>query len=165
MRTIPKNIFIGAVVIILIGFTSVMLIAYPGGIIGRTLKTSSSGCSCHNSAFDPQVVGSITGPDSVVKGQSATFTLTITKASKTGAGLDIAARLGTLAPVSANIHLQSGELTHNDNIPMSGGTVSVQFTYTAPVVTGPIHFGQLALLPTATAVPAVTTGTGLPQSE
>lgn len=72
------------------------------------------------------------GPDTVTAGQTRQFTLTVTKLSKTGAGLDIATRNGTLAPVSSNIHLANGELTHNNNIPMTSGSATVQFNYTAP---------------------------------
>jgi len=118
-------------------FIAGILYASIGGITGRTLKSTTSGCSCHGGAFTPDVTVTIAGPDTVIKSQSAQYTLTVTKASKTGAGLDIATRRGTLSPVSGNIHLSNGEITHNNNLPMTGGTVTVTFSYTAPATTGP----------------------------
>ncbi len=104
-----------------------------GGKTGRTLKTSTAGCgSCHGSSATSDVMVLISGPDTVNVGQTNQYTLTISKPLKTGAGLDIAKRLGTLAPVSSGIHISNAELVQNSNVPMSNGTVSVQFSYTAP---------------------------------
>lgn len=123
---------------VLVFFASVIAVyGDPGGRTGRTLKTSSSGCgSCHGSSATTGVTVTIAGPDSVTKGTTAQYTLTISYAGQTGAGLDIATRLGTLAPVSSNIHLSGGELTQNSNITMSGGSVTVTFSYTAPNASG-----------------------------
>lgn len=119
-------------------FVSVMVVeAYIDGITGRTLKTSASGCGgCHGSTSTSDVIVTIAGPDTVIKSQSAQYTLTVSKPSKTGAGFDIATRRGTLSPVSSNMHLASGELTHNNNIAMTNGTVTVTFNYMAPATTG-----------------------------
>jgi hypothetical protein len=111
---------------------SVIVYASSGGITGRTLKTTTNGCSCHGPTATPDVTVTISGPDSVNIGQQVQYTLTITRASKTGAGLDIATRSGTLAAVSSNIHAANGELTHNSNIPLVSGSVTVTFSYTAP---------------------------------
>lgn len=113
-------------------FYTYMALASIDGRTGRTLKTSTSGCgSCHGSR-DVTTSVVISGPSSVSTGSTNTYTLTITRATKTGAGCDIAAKTGTLAPVSSTIHLSGTELTHNDNIPMTGNTVSILFSYTAP---------------------------------
>ena len=117
--------------------TSVILFGNPDGRTGRTLKTSTSGCgSCHGSTATNDVIVTFTGPDTVNISQSVQFTLTISKTGKTGAGLDIATRRGVLAPVSNNIHLSNGELTHNNNISMTNGSVTVSFSYTAPGTSG-----------------------------
>lgn len=129
---IRKNTkLIGFIAFILI-FTSALLYAYPGGITGRTLKTSTSGCSCHGNSASTTVTVAISGPDTLNTGQTGQYTLTITRSASTGAGLDIADRTGVLAPVSTNIHVSNGELTQNNNISMTGGSVSVNFSYTAP---------------------------------
>jgi hypothetical protein len=123
--------------LIIVFFSTVIVVASIDGFTGRTLKTSASGCGgCHGSNATVDVIVAIAGPDTVIKGQTSQYTLTITRASKTGAGMDIATRRGTLSPVSSNIHLSNGELTHNNNIPMTNGSVSVTFGYTAPATPG-----------------------------
>ena len=136
MQKIKYTLF---AIALLVFFFSITIILYgsSGGRTGRTLKTSTQGCgSCHGSSATADVSVVLSGPDTVVAGQTMGFSLTVSKPSKTGAGLDIATRNGVLAPVSTNIHLASGELTHNNNIPMSGGSATVQFNYTAPGTPG-----------------------------
>lgn len=116
--------------------TSVLLYGDISGRTGRTLKSTTSGCSCHGGAAANDVIVTFAGPDTVNTGQTVQFTLTVAKASKNGIGLDIATRRGTLAPVSNTIHLASGELTHNNNIPMTSGSATVTFSYTAPGTAG-----------------------------
>lgn len=117
--------------------TAVLLYGDINGRTGRTLKSSTSGCGgCHGGTAANDVIVTITGPDTVNISQLVQYTLTVSKASKTGAGLDIATRRGTLAPVSNTIHLSNGELTHNNNIPMTSGSVTVTFSYTAPGTSG-----------------------------
>lgn len=116
---------------------SLSLYADPDGRTGRTRKTSNSGCGgCHGSSAATDVSALLNGPDTVTAGTTRQFTFTVSKPSKTGAGLDIATRKGVLAPVSSNIHLTNGELTHNNNIPFTGGSATVQFNYTAPALQG-----------------------------
>lgn len=134
MKKTNSTKFISAVtVLLIIIFSQVQIYSYPGGITGRTLKSSTSGCgSCHGTTATTDVIVTISGPDTLNTGQTGQYTLTVSKASKLGAGMDIAVRSGVLAPVSSNIHLTSGELTHNNNISMTNGSVTVNFSYTAP---------------------------------
>lgn len=121
------------------GFLAYSISSYGdiGGRTGRTKKSSNNGCGgCHGSSATTGVSVSISGPSSVVTGQTAQFSMTITRAGMTGAGIDIATRRGTLAAVSSGTRLQSGEITHNDNLAMSGGTITVLFNYTAPATSG-----------------------------
>jgi hypothetical protein len=126
------------VLFLLIFFSSaVILYGDIDGRTGRTLKSSTSGCGgCHGGAATTDVIVTFSGPDTVNIGQTVQFTLTVAKASKTGIGLDISTRMGVLAPISNNIHLTSGELTHNNNIPMTSGSATVTFSYTAPGAAG-----------------------------
>ncbi|HMQ69582.1 MAG TPA: T9SS type A sorting domain-containing protein [Ignavibacteria bacterium] len=136
MKKCRQKIYTAAFLIL---FFSVSVIIYGNddGRTGRTLKNSTSGCGgCHGSSATSDVSVLIAGPDTVTAGQTMQFSLTISKPGKTGAGLDIATRNGTLAPVSSNIHLANGELTHNSNIQMTSGSVTVQFNYTAPGAAG-----------------------------
>lgn len=120
-----------AALIVIFFASSIFLYGDENGRTGRTLKTSTSGCSCHGSV-NSGVTVTITGPDTVNIGQTQQFTLTVTNAGKLAMGLDIATRLGTLGVVSNTTHLSNGELTHNANIPMTNGTASINFNYTAP---------------------------------
>jgi len=132
--------FISTAKILLIVF-SVFLISgnafsNPDGRTGRTLKSSLNGCgSCH-STRDVSVSVLINGPASVSTGSTNTFSVTINKAGKTGAGVDIAVRKGALGVITSSLHLASNELTHNNNISMSGGQVTLQFSYIAPSLAG-----------------------------
>lgn len=120
-----------AALIVLFLASSILLQADIDGRTGRTLKTSTSGCSCHGS-INSSVTVTITGPDTVNIGQTQQYTLTVTNTGKVGMGLDIATRLGTLGVVGNTTHLSNGEITHNANIPMTNGTASINFNYTAP---------------------------------
>lgn len=120
------------VVIMVVSLYSHITFADIGGRTGRTLRTSTTGCgSCHGSKSLPTSV-TITGPSTVTTGSTNTYTLTIFRAGQTGAGCDISTRNGVLNIVSPTIHKSGVELTHNDNIPMISGTVSILFSYTAP---------------------------------
>jgi hypothetical protein len=131
-KLILKHAKISGIAVFMLIFTSILLYASPGGFTGRTKKTSNNGCGgCHGPNANTEVIVSINGPDTVNTGQTAQFTLTVSKNSKSGAGLNLAVRSGTLAPVSSNIHLSNGELTHNANLPLVSGSVTVQFNYTA----------------------------------
>lgn len=105
--------------------------ARSGGISGRTLKTTTSGCSCHGS-YNASTSVLVSGPQQVYAGQSATYTVTIFGSGKTGAGIDIAVRSGTLGVVSPELSILNQELVHTANIPASGGSVTLLFSYTAP---------------------------------
>lgn len=112
---------------------SIALYGDIGGKTGRTLKSSTAGCgSCHGSSANSGVTVSINGPDTLNTGQTAQYSVTVSMTGKTGAGFDIAKRIGTLSPVSSNVHLASSEIVHSNNIAMSNGSATVSFNYTAP---------------------------------
>jgi hypothetical protein len=137
MKMKAIKIFIGLFATVLLLSVSLDLLADIDGRTNRTRKTSTSGCgSCHGSSGTAGVSVTITGPDTVVAGQTAQYSMIINRAGKTGAGLDIATRRGTLGAVTSGTRVQSGEITHNDNLLMSNGTVTVQFSYTAPATIG-----------------------------
>jgi flagellar hook assembly protein FlgD len=105
------------------------------GRTGRTRKTSTVGCSCHGSISSATTV-TIAGPDTVLQGTTASYTLTISNPAQSGAGLDIATRLGALVNTSNLTHLSGGEITHSNNIAMTNHTVTIPFNYTAPSTPG-----------------------------
>lgn len=117
--------------------SSILLYASSSGFTGRTRKTSTAGCGgCHGNTPNSEVVVTFSGPDTVVVSQTATYSITISKSSKNGAGFDIATRRGTLAPISSGMILVNGELTQSSNRPMPNGTITLQFSYTAPTTAG-----------------------------
>ena len=119
------QIIVGLLIIFAI---PVMLYCDVGGRTGRTRKTSTSGCSCHGSAASGVIV-TITGPDTVYVNQSTSFTLTISGGPASGSGCDIAAKTGSLSPISTTLKLSGTELTHKTNTAMTSGSVTFQFNY------------------------------------
>ncbi|MFA7359911.1 MAG: choice-of-anchor V domain-containing protein [Candidatus Kapaibacterium sp.] len=132
-----KNIvFSIAVLLTVFSFIVSDLHAYPGGIAGRTKKTSTAGCGgCH--AQGTSITGVITGLDTVTAGQTYTFTLTLTTTGGSGKyGVDIAAKTGTLTAISGQgLVLMSNELVQSSGITWVNPKV-LTFSYTAPVSAG-----------------------------
>jgi len=136
MKQVNKKLFVSALFLIFFSFCF-YISADIDGRTGRTLKTSTQGCgSCHGAGATTGVSVVINGPDTVNTGQGVTYSLTITRSGKTGAGLDVAVRRGSLTASSSNTHIASGELTHNDNLTMTAGTITIPFTYNSPVTAG-----------------------------
>ncbi|MCX7833578.1 MAG: T9SS type A sorting domain-containing protein [Ignavibacteria bacterium] len=133
---INSKVFSTLVLIVIILTSSVLLFANPDGYTLRTLKTSTLGCGgCHSQGTT--VTGFITTPDSVIVGQSYTFTLTINSTSGSGKyGVDIAAKYGSLYVISGSgLKLQNGELTHSSALTYSSPKI-IQFGYIAPTTPG-----------------------------
>jgi hypothetical protein len=107
--------------------------AYPNGVAGTTLKTSTAGCSCHSSTPSSGVAVFINGFDTVNAGQSYSYTVTVTGGTGTTGGVDIAAFRGSLNPVSSFLKLSGGELVHNAKASVPS---TYNFTYTAPSSAG-----------------------------
>ncbi len=110
--------------------------AYPSGISGRTQKNTTAGCgggSCHGSGASSSVTVSIAGPETVLVGQTASYTITVTGSTGSNGGVDIAAFSGTLAPASSTLKLLNGDVVHKQRV-SSPFTYAV--TYTAPATAG-----------------------------
>lgn len=100
------------------------------GIVGRTEK-NGVGCTCHNVQRDNSVQVQITGPDTLIKGQSGEYQITLSGGPAVQGGFNIASFLGTLSPVDASSQLMLSELTHTNPKTFSGGSVSWNFNFTA----------------------------------
>jgi len=100
------------------------------GIVGRTEK-NGVGCTCHNVQRDNSVQVQITGPDTLIKGQSGEYQITLSGGPAVQGGFNIASFLGTLSPVDASSQLMLSELTHTSPKTFSGGSVSWTFNFTA----------------------------------
>jgi hypothetical protein len=133
-----KDYFIKSILIIIISLFifPVNIYPWPTGISQRTKKSNSSGCgSCHtfgsvNSTF-------FSGPDTVIKGQSVQYTLTIIRSSSGLGGVDIAAFNGLLDTSGSGGYLKilNGELTHKNPISIPN-SISLNFLYVAPNYVG-----------------------------
>lgn len=100
------------------------------GIVGRTEK-NGVGCTCHNVQRDNSVQVQITGPDTLIKGQSGEYQITLSGGPAVQGGFNIASFHGTLSPVDASSQLMLSELTHTNPKTFSGGSVSWTFNFTA----------------------------------
>lgn len=136
-KIFTKKLYFTILALFLAGTVTAFLYTYPTGYTGRTLKTTTQGCgSCHT--YNTAVTGSLAGPDTVIAGQTAQFTITVSDPNRNKAGVDIAVRLGSLdpSPSSADLKLQSGEITHLHAITMTNHTVTKTFNYIAPAAPG-----------------------------
>ena len=112
------------------------LLAYPGGESGYTKKGSTPGCTCHTSSPSSSVTLTISGPATLNKGETGSYSVLMTYTSNiTGGGMDIAASNGTLAKVDSRLKVLNGELTQPSK--QTGTTQLVwSFKYTAPSTAG-----------------------------
>lgn len=118
-------------------FSTIVLYAYPTGITGQTLKTTSEGCVCHGASNTPSVNVTISGPDYMLPNSTGTFIVTISGGPLVRAGTNISASAGTLQPGSGSgLQLIADELTHTSPKQPSAGVVTFQFNYTAPSTLG-----------------------------
>ena len=135
---VMRSKIITSAYIVLIGITVFSSYGYFAGITGRTKKGGfTEGCKCHGSSPFNNVTVTISGPDTVYTGQTANFLLSISGGPLLRGGTNIAASAGDLNEVSGSgLRKQDGELTHQQpKMPVSG-SVSFQFSYTAPSFEG-----------------------------
>ena len=127
-----KYIFSIIVVTVIVLAASEILYSYANGVSGRTRKTTTSGCSCHSSSVNTGLSVVMTGPDSVVAGSTTSYTLTISSATGSKAGLDVAVRNGTLGTNQSGTKLLNGELVNSNGRSFTSGAAVYTFNYIAP---------------------------------
>lgn len=131
-----KKIIIITLVISSSLFLYESLVAFSGGITGRTKKSGgSAGCTCHGSTPTASVSVIISGPTSVAAGDTATYRLKLFGGPLVAGGCDIAAQTGTLQTsyLESQLQLLSGELTHTaPKLSVGGDTIRWTFKYKAP---------------------------------
>lgn len=123
---------------------------FGAGISGYSGLTMGMNCNnCHSGGPAPTSV-SISGPSTLEVGTQATYTLdVVTGASTACVGFDIGAsggRLGVITTQANQSYLidPPGEITHTKNWP-AGGTVQLQFTFTAPAAASMVTLKAWAL--------------------
>lgn len=121
-----------------LGVSYLILTAFSGGITNRTQK-NGTGCICHGSLPTAEVSVSILGPEALSAGQTEVYTVAISGGPLSAAGTNIAASAGNLNIVSGQgLRKQGDELTHTGPKVPESGTVSFQFSLTAPVEPGTV---------------------------
>jgi len=128
----------GIIYILILAVIVILSYGYAAGITGRTKKNGfTAGCDCHGSAPFNNVSVTITGPDTVGPGQTVNFLLNISGGPLVRGGTDIAVSRGILNLISGSgLREIDGELTHEFPKAPSQGSVSFQFSYTAPPAEG-----------------------------
>lgn len=129
-RKVVINIFAFLIII-----STLIIYAKEEGVVGRTQK-NRKGCTCHNEVPLSDVLVSISGPDTLQVNQTAVYNVTISSNSIKAAGTNIAASDGELYPVSNDLKILKGELTHTSPKYSSSGKVTFQFSYSSPQIAG-----------------------------
>jgi hypothetical protein len=119
----------------LLGAPSAAL-ADSGGVSGMSGKPPPSSCTnCHSAGGTAAPKLMLTGPTEVPSGETAHFKLAVSGLAA-GAGFDIAASDGTLAPVDRmTTQLRGEDLSHTASWP-HGQSVNIDFDFVAPAQPG-----------------------------
>ncbi len=126
--------------LLLVIFISIVFYAFSDGNsfkqlmrIGGT-QLNGSGCVCHNLQSDPNVHVWVTGPDTLISGQTAEYKMFLYGGSAIAGGYNIAVRYGTLNVAGYLSLLIDNELTQAFPLlfPSTQDTIFWPFLYTAP---------------------------------
>lgn len=131
-----KNIFVSVFILVLLFGISAIIYSYASGVAGCTLKTHTTGCNCHGSTPDANIVVTLSGPDTVIAGSTNDYSFSVsrTSGSFTRGGIDIAVSTGTLGiGTSTGIKMLSGEVVQSSRFT---GPTTKTFTFTAPSTPG-----------------------------
>jgi hypothetical protein len=130
-----KRIFYISYIVLLLGIAATAY-AVSTGITGVTKKGIDPGCICHNPEPSPNVSVMISGPDTVLTGETVNFNVTITGGPLVRGGTNIAVLNGDINIIDNSLRKESGELTHVSPKLPSGSEVTFEFSYTAPGTQG-----------------------------
>ena len=112
---------------LLLVFVFFGIVVYAGinfstGITGRTEK-NGFGCNCHSPQRDLSVMVQIEGPDTLYKGETGNYTLSLSGGPAVAGGFNVASLLGNLNVVDGTAKLVLSEITHTSPKMFSGNTV------------------------------------------
>lgn len=131
-----KHIIISVFVLFLVFGVSAIIYSYASGVAGCTLKTHTTGCNCHGSTPNTNVLVTLSGPDTVLVNSTTnySFSVAVGSGSFTRGGIDVAVSNGTLGiGTSSGIKMTSGEVVHSARFT---GPTTKTFTFTAPSTPG-----------------------------
>jgi hypothetical protein len=124
-------------IILLVLIFSTAIYSRITGMIGKTNLTGGEGCTCHSVSASAGVTVSITGPDEMEVNGMADYQVEVTGGPLVKGGINIAASAGMLVAGDL-LRLESGELTHQAPVDVSGTKVVFDFQYTAPASAGSV---------------------------
>ena len=105
---------------------------HSNGYVGAT-KKNGDGCTCHGDHVPTDtVLVWVEGPDSLLLGDVALYTVFMTGGPAVGGGFNVAAYTGTLSAYDGSSQLIAGELTQATPKAFVTDTVSWKFFYRAP---------------------------------
>ncbi len=138
MKRVSLKLMLQATLFLVTLGWGIVVYANQFGYTDATRKPGSFnvGCTCHGELPSPNVVVSILGPDTLLVGQSANYSLVISGGPAKAGGTDIAASAGMLNPISPMMQVFQGELTHTQPVPFEAGQLIFQFSYRAPATAG-----------------------------
>ena len=134
-RSMLKGAVIALCLFLIVAFAGYLAYALSTGISGQTKKSSpTAGCgakvtgggSCHGTSANTNIQVLLSGPSVLPVGVAGTYTISVSGATTTGGGCDIAASGGTLSSSSTLLQVLNQELTHVSPI---ATPYSVEFTY------------------------------------
>lgn len=131
-----SRVVLWSVSVALVVFGVLGLDAYPTGITGVTMKSSTPGCTCHSLSPSASVSVTISGPAALGPSQSGSYAVEVRGGPLQAAGTNIASSIGSLNPSDASLQKIGDELTHTEPKPSSGEVVRFDFSYTAPSFQG-----------------------------
>jgi hypothetical protein len=105
-------------------------IEYSTGITGVTEK-NGDGCTCHNLTPEPTVWVRIEGPDTLLQGQTAQYTLKLSGGPAISGGFNVAAYSGVLNVDGTGVQKFGDELTQTSPFAFVDSVVSWTFSFTA----------------------------------
>lgn len=110
------------------------IILYAGiesstGITGTTQK-NGDGCVCHNLNPDPNVWVRIEGPDTLLHGQTAQYTIKLSGGAAVKGGFNVASHLGNLI-AGPGVQKIGSELTHSTAPNFTDSILAWTFSFTA----------------------------------
>lgn len=130
------------VVAIVVALALLPTVPISANQFGRTEATRKNGAGCggagcHGAVASSGVQVQISGPDTVVAGQSVIYTVSISGGPAREGGTNIAVSKGVLSPVDTLLKEFRGELTHERPTPFpQTGPLQFRFRYTAPPAVG-----------------------------
>lgn len=119
--------------LLIIAFLAILV--YAGidrstGITGVTQK-NGDGCICHDLNPTSSVFVRIEGPSTLLRGQTAQYTIKLSGGAAVKGGFNVAAYLGDLNSISSGVQKLFGELTHTAPQNFVDTVVSWVFNFTA----------------------------------